>query len=115
LRHQTNAERSTNAVDCVEARFATGTQRLVKRFPGNAGVPCYAGHASCASNIAQRSSQQSPVIFFKHSCQISRYRLFAIQILSCVKIGQLGHFDDFGHVQSPNNFDNSMALLIKTS
>jgi len=57
LRHQANAQRSANATDRLEERFAPKAKRFVKRFPCDTGILRNLCHSARTRNVTYRSGQ----------------------------------------------------------
>ena len=57
LRHQAHAQRSANATDRLEARFASRAKRFVQRLPCDTGILRYLCHSARTRNVTYRSGQ----------------------------------------------------------
>ena len=72
LRHQTDTQRCTPAVNSVKARLRIRTQRLVQGFAGKPGRLRNFTHAARTGDVAQGRRQQRRIVRFQNASDTRR-------------------------------------------
>ena len=93
LRHQAHPQRLAYPGDGFKAGLRVRLQRFVQSFPCHAAGAGYFSHAPRTRHIAQSSSQKARVVLFQNRRQILGHRLITVQVLRCVKAGQVIDLD----------------------